>query len=99
MEEPLESFDFIPEQPKVPYGKVILVNFVILLAFILLIDKDPYAAGKAFLIVIQVFLNIISGAVLMFTKHKPLGKAMLLSAVVVLILGFGMCLAKEEYFR
>jgi cytosine/uracil/thiamine/allantoin permease len=82
--------------PKVPLGKIALINFVVLLAYIGLFDSDKYLVLHAFAIVIQFFLNFLVGLILLLTKHKHIGRAMLLSSFLVLIVGFGLCIGKAE---
>jgi hypothetical protein len=96
METPL---DFQETQPK-PNNqfKIIAgINLGILLLYIVAIGSDPYLAGKAILIVFQVMLNLIIGIVcLAVGRWKPFAKSFFLSSMLVLLVGFGACLAREE---
>ncbi|HLP92575.1 MAG TPA: hypothetical protein VK168_00990 [Saprospiraceae bacterium] len=105
----MEPFDQIdtpptpPQQPKMPLGKAVLINFGIMVAYMLLtslsMGSGPEAglgvlAADAFLIVAQVGLNMLIGFILVFTQdHKQLGGALMISGIIMGAIGFGSCLA------
>ncbi len=105
MDEPFDQLDSIPTppKPKMPLGKVVLINFGIMIAYMMLsslaMDSGPEAglgvlAIDAFLILAQVGLNILAGFILVFTEdHKPLGGALMIGGLIMGAIGFGSCLA------
>ena len=108
-EYPLDQPDLPPldPQPPMPLGKVVLINFGIMLVYMTLsglIDQGGSEAGlaglifDAFLLVLQVGINVIGGAILLFTTRKHIGRAMLLSGLLVGIIGFGACLGKASLY-
>ena len=104
-----EPFDQInpestpPPPPKVPLGKVLGINFGIMIAGMLIfssIISNGREAGlgmailNAFLILALVGFNTLIGfAFVLSDKRKQLGGAMLISALVIGIVGFGTCLS------
>lgn len=102
--EPFDQLDPIPNppKPKMPLGKAVLINFGIMVAYMLLtttlMDSGPEAglgvlAADAFLIVAQVGLNMLLGFILVFTEKKQLGGALLIAGLIIGVLGFGSCIA------
>jgi hypothetical protein len=107
--DPLDPLDQ-PEQPPRspqpnPLGKVTLINFGIMLAYMALTgitfqNDSGSEAGlaslifDAMLLTLQVGVNIVVGVFLLFTENKHIGKAMLISGVLMAIIGFGACLGK-----
>lgn len=103
----MEPFDQIdtppPPQPKMPLGKAVLINFGIMVAYMLLTSLSMgtgsqasmgVLAADAFLVLAQVGINIFIGFVLVFTRdHKQLGGALMISGIVMGVIGFGSCLA------
>jgi ABC-type polysaccharide/polyol phosphate export permease len=105
----MEPFDQIdppsrpPQQPKMPIGKVVLINFGIMLAYMLLTSLTMgtgheadlgILAADAFLVIAQVGLNMLIGFILVFTQdHKQLGGALMISGIVMGVVGFGSCMA------
>ena len=105
----MEPFDQIdtpptpPRQPKMPIGKAVLINFGIMIAYMLLASLSMgtgHEAGlgvlalDAFLIVAQVGLNMLIGFILVFTQdHKQLGGALMISGIIMGVIGFGSCFA------
>lgn len=92
-------------QPKMPLGKVVLINFGIMLAYLLgtglLMGTSGHDAAlgsliaDAFLIVAQVVINFVFGLIFLFgTNLREVGRAMIISALLVGIIGFGACLGK-----
>lgn len=91
-----------PQRPKMPLGKVVLINFSIMVTCMLLAGIDMgigYDVGMnvlvfdAFLVLAQVGINMLIGLILVFTKrHKQLGGAMLIAGVIMGVIGFGSCL-------
>ena len=105
MNEPFDQLDPQPKpvSPKMPLGKVVLINFGIMIGYMILtslsMGTGPEAglgvlAADAMLILAQVGLNMLIGFILVFTEdHKQLGGAMLIGGVIMGVLGFGSCLA------
>lgn len=101
--EPFDQIDTPPPRPKMPLGSAVLINFGIMVAYMLLtslsMGTGPEAgmgalAADAFLIVAQVGLNMLIGFILLFTRdHKQLGGALMISGIVMGVVGFGSCLA------
>jgi hypothetical protein len=92
-----------PTRPKMPLGKVMLINFGIMIAYMLL-GSFSFGSGHdasmgvlawdAFLILAQVGLNMLIGIILLFREpYKQVGSAMLISGVMMAVIGFGSCLA------
>jgi len=102
--EPFDQLDPLPNppKPKMPLGKVVLINFGIMVAYMLLssfaMASGPEAglsvlALDAFLILAQVGLNMLIGLVLVFTEDKKqLGGALLIGGIIMGVIGFGSCL-------
>ena len=90
-----ESFDPNPPKPAAPIGKAVLYNFIFtLICFgIVSINNEEMAILGICLILLQIALNFLLGLILVFTKHRGLGVAMLMSSLAVSVLGFGTCLA------
>ncbi|MBK8425477.1 MAG: hypothetical protein IPL27_05580 [Lewinellaceae bacterium] len=108
-EDPLDQPDLPPldPPPPMPLGKVVLLNFGIMLVYMTLsslVEQGGSEAGlaglifDAFLLVLQVGINVIGGAILLFTTRKHIGRAMLLSGLLVGIIGFGACLGKASLY-
>lgn len=104
----LEPFDQLeppptPPKPKMPLGKVVLVNFGIMLAYMLLFSLldhgGPEAGlaaliGNAFTLVLQVGINLLAGLILVFSEQrKHVGSALLIGGLITAAIGFGTCLA------
>ncbi len=97
MEAPLDINE-LPPRPDNHFRLIAGVNLVILLIYIVAIKPDPYLAGKAILIVLQTILNLLVGIILLFVRSKKIyAKPFFLSALLVLLVGFGACLAREEF--
>ncbi|MCW5924778.1 MAG: hypothetical protein KIS77_20840 [Saprospiraceae bacterium] len=106
MHEPLDQSTHPHEPPqKMPLGKVVLINFGIMLFYLAVTgigkghDYGPILLD-AMAIVAQTGINLIVGLVLTIgsTHHKPLGKAMMLAGLLVGVIGFGACLGKYSAF-
>lgn len=102
--EPFDQLDPLPNPPtpKMPLGKVMLINFGIMVAYMLL-SSLAMASGPegglgvltidAFLILAQVALNMLVGFILVFTDDKKqLGGALLIGGILMGVIGFGSCL-------
>jgi hypothetical protein len=108
-EDPLDHPQDTPVEPTqpMPLGKVALINFGIMFVYMILtatMDNSGSEGGlaslifDAFLLVFQVGINIIGGAILLFTTRKHIGRAMLLSGLLVGIIGFGACVGKASMY-
>ncbi len=108
-EDPLDQPHLPPAdpQPPMPLGKVVLINFGIMIAYMTLTalaNTTQAEAGMASLIldamllVLQVTINVIGGVILLFTSQKHVGRAMLLSGLLVAIIGFGACIGKASMY-
>ena len=105
MLEPFDQLEPAPApKPPMPLGKVVLINFGIMLAymafFALVQDSSiPEAGlgaliGDAFLLVAQVGLNLLVGIILTFNPNrKHIGSAMIIGGFITAAIGFGTCLA------
>ena len=104
MQEPFDQLDPNPNpaRQKMPLGKVMLLNFGIMIAY-MLIGSFSFGPGHdasmgvlawdSFLILGQVGLNMLIGLILIFREpYKLVGSAMLISGVLMAIIGFGSCL-------
>ncbi len=103
--QPFDQLDPNPNysRPKMPLGKVMLINFGIMIAYMLFGSlffssghdgSMSLLAWDAFLILGQVGLNMLIGIILLFSEsYKQVGSAMLISGVLMAIIGFGTCLA------
>ncbi|MBC7774999.1 MAG: hypothetical protein H7246_06120 [Phycisphaerae bacterium] len=104
-DEPFDQLDPLPNPPKskMPLGKVVLINFGVMIAYMMLssfaMDSGPEGglgvlAADAFLILAQVGLNMLLGFIFVFTEDKKqLGGAMLIGGVIMGVIGFGSCFA------
>ncbi len=99
MNEPLDQLEPIvrPPKPKMPLGKVILINLSIMFVYMVFFwfEKDefePYPMPIAAMLVlllltVQVSLNLIAGLILVFnSRQKHIGKALLLGGVITAII-------------
>lgn len=101
--EPFDQLDPMPQKPKMPLGKVVLINFGIMVAYMLLTSLSMgsgHEAGlgvlalDAFLILVQVGLNMLFGLIFVFSDNqKQLGSALLIGGIIMGVIGFGSCLA------
>jgi hypothetical protein len=102
--DPLDQTQTLPPRPKMPLGRVVLINFALMLAYFALtgVGKGDMALGSlmtdAMLLVAQVAINFIGGLVLLFTERKELGRAMIIASILVGIIGFGVCMGKYAAF-
>ena len=101
LDQPARSAD---PQPKMPFGKVMLINLGIMLVYMTLSgvgtghDFGPLIID-AFGIVFQVGINVLGGVGLLFSDdRRHVGKAMLLSGLLVGLIGFGACIGKADLF-
>jgi hypothetical protein len=93
VEDPLDLPDALRNlPPKDPFGKVVLINFGILLLYFFAFESG---GDKIFVVLMIIpfhaFLNLCVGLFALFEKQKRLGKALLLSALLVPIVGYGLC--------
>ena len=104
-DEPLDQFSAPSHpQPRMPLGKVVLINFGIMLLYMMATgigkghDYGPIILD-AMGIVIQTAVNIFGGLGLLFSQErKHIGKAMLLAGLLVGVIGFGACFGKYGWF-
>lgn len=103
----LEPFDQLEPAPApkspVPLGKVVLINFGIMLAYMALIGLTMTEGseaelglliGNAFLLAAQVGINLLAGLILVFSEQrKHIGSALLIGGLITAVIGFGTCLA------
>lgn len=105
LQEPFDQLDPLPQppRPRMPLGKVVLINFGIMVAYMMLTSLAAGGGSEAamgalaldaFLIMAQVGLNMLIGFILVFSEsHKQLGGAMLIGGIIMAVIGFGSCLA------
>lgn len=103
--EPFDQLDAPPPppRPKMPLGKVVLINFGIMVAYMMLSSLSMGSGSEAglgvlaldaMLILAQVGINMLIGFILVFTENqKQLGGALLIGGIIMGVLGFGSCLA------
>ena len=95
MQEPLDQSDKQPARPNWTFGKIVLGNLGILLAYIVLggIFLGGASDGLHIIsIVIQVALNLFAGLGAIFSSgYRKIGLAFLLSGLLVAMIGPGMC--------
>ncbi|MDX1910617.1 MAG: hypothetical protein SFV22_03980 [Saprospiraceae bacterium] len=103
--EPFDQLDPVPTppKPKMPLGKVVIINFGIMISYMMLTSLSMgsgHEAGlgvlvaDAFLIIAQVGLNMLIGLILVFTEDKKhLGSALLIGGLIMGAIGFGSCIA------
>ena len=92
-------------QPKMPLGKVVLINFGIMLLYLVVTgipqgqDFGPLLFD-AMAIVAQTAGNLFGGlGLLLFSQEKRhIGRAMLLAGLLIGIVGFGACIGKYSVF-
>lgn len=93
--------------PPMPLGKVVLINFGIMLVYMILSSFADSGSGggeagmaglllDAMLLTLQVGINIFGGVILLFTTRRQVGRAMLLSGLLIGIIGFGACIGKAS---
>lgn len=103
MNEPLDQLNPVPPSKPNPFGKIILGNFAVILIYMAvgrLIGGGDSIGTDFFFIILQVVLNILVGIGSLFFKESRLtGLALLLSALMVAVIGPGMCSAKDEWLR
>ncbi len=89
--------------------KTVGINLIVLVVFALLITlpfltSNPeeegyshnsleYVIGYAFLIAIQSVINLLISLYFFIIKNNEMGKAFLLSFILVLVIGFSSCMA------
>jgi hypothetical protein len=98
MESPLDQSPEPPVAPKSVFNRVLLINLGIMLAYVVLTAfmQDMYLILTAFLIVVHTLICLISGLIFLIPsiRRVPLAQGLLLSALLVLLIGFGACIAK-----
>ena len=106
MYEPFDQLDPLPTppKPKMPLGKVVLINFGIMVAYMMLTSLAMGSGSEAglgvlalnaFLILAQIGINMLAGIVLLFTEgRKHIGSALLIGGLIMGVVGFGSCLAQ-----
>jgi hypothetical protein len=81
-------------------GRVAGINLLILFCYMVLIYVSNQGTGEAelgilllaaFSIAVHVFLNFVLGIYFVFKQDKAMGRAFLLSAGIVLVVGFSSC--------
>jgi hypothetical protein len=94
--------------PKTPLGKVILINFGIMLIYTAFLwtaldERDPYAKMEASIlnavwVAVHVGANWLLGFILAnTTAYKHLATALFIAGAIIAAIGFGTCLAIERY--
>lgn len=106
MSEPFDP-QLDPPAPKMPIGKVMAVNFAIMLCYMALVSLEGHEpkwavwVKDAFFVLTQVGINMLAGLVVLFThdskvhteNRKQLGSALLLGGFIMAVIGFGSCIA------
>lgn len=104
-DEPLDQFNPPSDpKPKMPLGKVALINFGIMLLYMTISgigkgnDYGPLIID-ALAVLAQTAINIFGGVgLLFFPERRHIGKAMLLAGLLVGVIGFGACFGKYSMF-
>lgn len=107
METPLDQPQTPFEPPKrMPLGKVVLINFGIMLVYMALTSPLAASGGHeaglgmlvadAMLVVAHAGLSFILGLILIFTDQRHVGQALLISSMIVGAVGFGLCIGKAS---
>jgi len=88
-------------KPIKPFYKVLYINLGVLLVYTFFFAAtsldDPNNTGIyvvstfAFVLVIHFFIALLAGIVLLIMKRKDFGLGFLLSALLVLVIGFSSC--------
>lgn len=80
---------------KPPVIPVLIANFLIMLAYVIPQPKD---LGGSMVIAFCLFVHFVivsaAGGLLLSTENKHIGKALLKSAVIILLIGFGWCVVR-----
>ncbi len=92
----------LPEQPSagIPFGKAVLVNFGILILLLIAVANGfrPWGLQYDELYMVLTGVNLVLGFVLMlFPAVAHIGKAMLGSAFVIPVIGYGLCVASFAF--
>lgn len=102
MQEPLDQSNQPPARPTWTFGKIVLGNLGVMLGYIVLggiFLGDASEGLHLMAIVIQFGLNIFAGLGAIFSSgHRKIGLAFLLSALLVVMIGPGMCGYDPEIF-
>lgn len=102
MNEPLDQLSQ-PARPQWSFGKIVLGNLAIMLAYIVLGGVFFVNGTSGFhltLIIIQVVLNVFAGLGAIFSSgYRKTGMAFLVSGLLVAMIGPGMCGYRPEIFR
>ena len=80
-------------------GKILMWNFIGLIGAMVLtglMGGGDSVVADMLIILLQAAANFLLGLIFVFGSKKPAGVAFLLSAVLVFIIGFGMCAGKAE---
>jgi hypothetical protein len=88
-------------KPKMPIGKVVLINFGLMICYMALsgIGKGEEGLGNlmidAVLVTMQAGLNFLVGFIMVFgDKTKQIGGALMIAGLLVGVIGFGACIGK-----
>lgn len=78
-------------------GKIAGFNILFILAYDVLlrltIDQISVMLISMFLVIGQVIYNIVKASIYYNAQKKPIANSYMLSAILVLIIGFGVCVA------
>jgi hypothetical protein len=96
MQDPLDMPPSDQLRPKPRTNNIYAWNLAILATYMVILNfpKDNLGAklGQMFLIAMQVFINLVAGiSCLVVERRKPFAQAFFLSALLVLLIGFGLC--------
>ncbi|HLP96388.1 MAG TPA: hypothetical protein VK168_20235 [Saprospiraceae bacterium] len=105
MNEPLLDESEPQPQPAAPLGKVVLVNFLIILLYSALQNLPANWGIKQHLIplflfvLLQMFANIALGVVFLFLpKYRSLASVLIFSGVLIGLIGYGTCMVGYLFF-
>lgn len=95
-ETPLDQFNTPAPPDQGSFGKILLWNFGLMFGFMLLSSTagaDSLIYDLCFMI-LQMVVNFLGGLFFILAKRRQAGLALLLSAFLVVLVGFGMCAGK-----
>jgi hypothetical protein len=74
-------------------GKIVLVNVFLIFTYDVILRQVTHDVASYYLVILfwQIILNIVTSFVLFIMKKGPWGRSFLLTSLLVLIIGLGVC--------
>ncbi|HXP49675.1 MAG TPA: hypothetical protein VN922_06975 [Bacteroidia bacterium] len=74
-------------------GKIVLVNVFLIFTYDVILRQITHDVAGYYLVILfwQIILNIVTSFVLFIMKKGPWARSFLLSSLLVLIIGLGVC--------